>query len=261
MKEIQDTVEPPKEGVTMEVRSKKETWEEHSQEAVEQELKNITEGGDDVKRRLSRTATIKNLHRSDTISALKRKQVYNNDCQQFAIQHWLTIHLSCRANTERERQRWDGERWGRKRREVCPTSQLFFFIFFTRFVGAVDPGRRRRFVAKQSQQWTFCREENQVTERSSWLGGPGCLISNFSLSKNTKSLTLHRLNRKLQRLTDMPLGPGCGHICHWYLNFCRGQIWDTDCKKCKLGSTSACPGSCVAASVTAEYYKMAAAPQ
>merc|ERR1712227_884131 len=61
MKEIQDTVEPPREGVTME-------------EAVEQELKNITEGGDDVKRRLSRTATIKNLHRSDTISALKRKQ-------------------------------------------------------------------------------------------------------------------------------------------------------------------------------------------
>merc|ERR1712110_815580 len=52
---------PPEEGVTME-------------EAVEQELKNITEGGDDVKRRLSRTATIKNLHRSDTISALKRKQ-------------------------------------------------------------------------------------------------------------------------------------------------------------------------------------------
>ena len=47
----------------------------HWQEAVEQELKNITEGGDDVKRRLSRTATIKNLHRSDTISALKRKQV------------------------------------------------------------------------------------------------------------------------------------------------------------------------------------------
>ena len=38
-------------------------------------MKNITEGGDDVKRRLSRTATIKNLHRSDTISALKRKQV------------------------------------------------------------------------------------------------------------------------------------------------------------------------------------------
>ena len=47
-----------------------------SKEAVEQELKNITEGGDDVKRRLSRTATIKNLHRSDTISALKRKQVH-----------------------------------------------------------------------------------------------------------------------------------------------------------------------------------------
>ena len=66
---------------------KKRNWREHSQEAVEQELKNITEGGDDVKRRLSRTATIKNLHRSDTISALKRKQVYNNDCQQFAIQH------------------------------------------------------------------------------------------------------------------------------------------------------------------------------
>jgi len=42
IKEIQDTVEPPKEGVTME-------------EAVEQELKNITEGGDDVKRRLSRS--------------------------------------------------------------------------------------------------------------------------------------------------------------------------------------------------------------
>jgi len=61
IKEIQDTVEPPKEGVTME-------------EAVEQELKNITEGGDDVRRRLSRSATIKNLHRSDTISALKRKQ-------------------------------------------------------------------------------------------------------------------------------------------------------------------------------------------
>ena len=48
---------------------------DYSKEAVEQELKNITEGGDDVKRRLSRTATIKNLHRSDTISALKRKQV------------------------------------------------------------------------------------------------------------------------------------------------------------------------------------------
>ena len=47
----------------------------YSKEAVEQELKKITEGGDDVKRRLSRTATIKNLHRSDTISALKRKQV------------------------------------------------------------------------------------------------------------------------------------------------------------------------------------------
>ena len=59
-------------------KQNKKNWdcEIDLKEAVEQELKNITEGGDDVKRRLSRTATIKNLHRSDTISALKRKQVY-----------------------------------------------------------------------------------------------------------------------------------------------------------------------------------------
>ena len=79
IKEIQDTVEPPKEGVTMEVGHGSTDFSILIslvfKEAVEQELKNITEGGDDVKRRLSRTATIKNLHRSDTISALKRKQV------------------------------------------------------------------------------------------------------------------------------------------------------------------------------------------
>jgi len=61
IKEIQDTLEMDKDGTTLE-------------EAVEQTIKNITSEDDDTKRRLSRTSTIKNLHRADTISALKRKQ-------------------------------------------------------------------------------------------------------------------------------------------------------------------------------------------
>ena len=44
------------------------------EEAVEQTIKNITAEDDDTKRRLSRTSTVKNLHRADTISALKKKQ-------------------------------------------------------------------------------------------------------------------------------------------------------------------------------------------
>ena len=59
IKEIQDTVEPPKEGVTMEVGRGSSDFSILIsfvfKEAVEQELKNITEGGDDVRRRLSRS--------------------------------------------------------------------------------------------------------------------------------------------------------------------------------------------------------------
>jgi len=61
MKEIQATLEIKNDGTTME-------------EAVEETLKNITDEDDDTRRRLSRTTTMKNLHRADTISALKRKQ-------------------------------------------------------------------------------------------------------------------------------------------------------------------------------------------
>ena len=46
-----------------------------------------------------------------------------------------------------------------------------------RFVRSADPGGRWRFVAKP-QQRTICCEENQVPERSAWLGGPGRLICN-----------------------------------------------------------------------------------
>jgi len=60
IKEIQDTLDG-EDGVTME-------------EAVEQTLKNITSEDNETKRRLSRTSTIKNLHRADTISALKKRQ-------------------------------------------------------------------------------------------------------------------------------------------------------------------------------------------
>ena len=41
---------------------------------MEKTLSDLTAGDDNTVRRLSRTATIKNLHRSDTISALKKKQ-------------------------------------------------------------------------------------------------------------------------------------------------------------------------------------------
>merc|ERR1719285_697081 len=61
IKEIQDNIDISEGGATME-------------EAVEQTLKDITEGGEDTPRRFSRTATIKKLHRGDTISALKKKQ-------------------------------------------------------------------------------------------------------------------------------------------------------------------------------------------
>merc|ERR1719397_249443 len=61
IKEIQDTLEPDAAGATLE-------------EMVEQTLSDLTAGDDNTVRRLSRTATIKNLHRSDTISALKKKQ-------------------------------------------------------------------------------------------------------------------------------------------------------------------------------------------
>ena len=44
------------------------------EEEVEQTIKNIIAKDDDTKLQLSRTFTIKNLHRADTISALKKKQ-------------------------------------------------------------------------------------------------------------------------------------------------------------------------------------------
>ena len=44
------------------------------EEEVEQTIKNIIAKDDDTKKRLSRTFTIKNLHKADTISTLKKKQ-------------------------------------------------------------------------------------------------------------------------------------------------------------------------------------------
>ena len=44
------------------------------EEALEQTIKKITAKDDDTKIQLSRTFTIKNLHRADTISTLKKKQ-------------------------------------------------------------------------------------------------------------------------------------------------------------------------------------------
>ena len=60
-REIQDTLEMDEDGITLE-------------EEVEQTIKNIIAKDDDTKKRLSRTFTIKNLHKADTISALKKKQ-------------------------------------------------------------------------------------------------------------------------------------------------------------------------------------------
>ena len=62
IKEIQDTLEMDKDGITLE-------------EAVEQTIKNITTEDDETMRRLSKTSNINNnLRRADTISALKKKQ-------------------------------------------------------------------------------------------------------------------------------------------------------------------------------------------